>query len=86
MQAWRTGTLPKLALEGEAIVRNAQIPTLILHGRHDFRFPVSVAQRLHNQVPETRLEILEKAGHLAHIEQTGPGLHAVDGFIRQCNP
>ena len=50
------------------VVREAGRPTLILHGADDYGFPVQVAHRLHDAVPETRLTVLENAGHMAHFE------------------
>jgi len=45
------------------------VPTLILWGREDRWIPVERGQRLHEMIPESRLRIVEDAGHLVIEER-----------------
>lgn len=44
-------------------------PTLIIWGEHDHLFPLSDGQQLHAEIPNSRLTVIPKAGHLPHEEQ-----------------
>jgi proline iminopeptidase len=55
-----------------------QMPTLILAGRYDFLYPTEHQVALAAGIPNARLEIIECAGHVPHLEQ----LDAVQSLIR----
>ena len=44
-------------------------PTLVVWGEHDRIVPVTVGERIAEAMPSGRLEIIEDAGHLPHIEK-----------------
>jgi len=46
------------------IDRIKNIPTIIVNGRYDMVCPPYTAYRLHKKLPESRLIIVEEAGHL----------------------
>jgi 3-oxoadipate enol-lactonase len=48
-----------------------EVPTLIIHGRHDRMIPVANAELLAGAIPHARLRILEESGHLYPTEQPG---------------
>ncbi|MBO9446332.1 alpha/beta hydrolase [Ruegeria sp. R14_0] len=50
-------------------LRNYTRKTLILCGRDDALCPVSRHELMHELVPDSRLEIIEQAGHLPTLEQ-----------------
>jgi pimeloyl-ACP methyl ester carboxylesterase len=43
-------------------------PTLLIWGDQDVRSPLSVAEDLHARIPGSRLEVIDGAGHLSHVE------------------
>lgn len=45
------------------------IPTLIIWGREDKTIPLSSAEEIHRLIPESRLEILDNAGHLVNFDR-----------------
>jgi pimeloyl-ACP methyl ester carboxylesterase len=45
------------------------VPTLVVHGRHDRLIPVANAELLADRLPTARLRILEQSGHLYPTEQ-----------------
>ncbi len=46
------------------------IPTLVLAGRFDYLFPSEHQAILADHLPNAQLEIIERAGHLAHAERS----------------
>jgi pimeloyl-ACP methyl ester carboxylesterase len=43
------------------------VPTLLIHAREDIAVPAAVGQFLHKNIPGSRLEWIETAGHLPHL-------------------
>lgn len=56
-------------------------PTLLLAGERDPLAPVKTMQRMADAMPEARLVVLEKAGHLAHLEYPAEFAAAVREFL-----
>ncbi len=82
MGAWRAGTLRDAnAPNYEKVLQKADLPTLILHGENDMRFPSSVAVRLKERLTDAKLNLIDGVGHLAHIEQTAAWNGAVLSFV-----
>jgi 3-oxoadipate enol-lactonase len=50
-------------------LRRIEVPTLIVHGRHDRVIPVANAHLLADGIPHARLRILERSGHMYPTEQ-----------------
>lgn len=50
------------------LLPRVQVPTLIVWGENDRIVPVSAGERIADAMPNARLEIVEGAGHLPHIE------------------
>ena len=48
-------------------LRRLDIPTLVLHGEHDF-VPVELATRIAEALPGARLTVLPGCGHFAYLE------------------
>jgi proline iminopeptidase len=48
-------------------LRALEIPTLVLHGEHDF-IPGALAARIAEAMPRARLVVLPKCGHFAYLE------------------
>jgi pimeloyl-ACP methyl ester carboxylesterase len=53
----------------EAALRQAGVPTLILHGENDLGFAVDAARRLHTAVPGSHLVVMPGVAHMAQFEQ-----------------
>jgi proline iminopeptidase len=51
--------LPKL--------KSLRIPTLIIHGQHDF-LPVSTAAHIAQAIPNARMVTLKDCGHFSYLE------------------
>jgi pimeloyl-ACP methyl ester carboxylesterase len=56
-------------------------PTLVLAGRHDFLSPSEHDAIIADRLPNATLEIIERAGHLAHEEQTAEVLRVLRRFL-----
>lgn len=73
MAAWRKDP----PLEPSAISQ----PTLILWGEADRWLPLSRGERLHSLIPNSRLIVIERAGHLILEERPEAALEAILGFL-----
>lgn len=58
-------------------------PTLILWGEHDRWLPPSHGERLHEQIPESRLVLIPRAGHLPLEERPEESNRAILEFLRE---
>lgn len=58
------------------------VPTLVIAGRFDVICGVRWAQELHELIPNSRLSILEKSGHLGHLEEAENFASALVEFVR----
>lgn len=82
---WATGK-SLLALEEERLfedVKNINIPTLIIHGIFDMFCPFSFAGYLKENIKDSSLVQLSKAGHVTFIEDKDKTASSLDYFIRQ---
>jgi pimeloyl-ACP methyl ester carboxylesterase len=58
-------------------------PTLLLWGRHDRIIPLWVGQRLERDLPNARLVVLERCGHVPTDELPGESLAVVRAFLAE---
>ena len=61
-------------------------PTLILAGRHDFQFPPEHQAALAAGIPNSRLKIVEDAGHNLLSEKSEEVIQEITQFLRSTNP
>ena len=64
----------------------ARLPTLIIWGAQDTIIPVSHAYAAHEAIPDSRLEIIEDAGHFPHVETPERFLKVLLDFIDTTDP
>jgi proline iminopeptidase len=62
------------------------VPTLVMAGRDDFQFPPECQVELAAGIPDSRLEIIERAGHNAHVERPRDVMRAVRDFLSPAVP
>ena len=56
-------------------------PTLIIWGEKDAQIPLKFAQRLHREIPESRLVIIPEAGHMVLFDASQQVADALSDFI-----
>jgi pimeloyl-ACP methyl ester carboxylesterase len=59
------------------------VPTLLLWGRHDPVVPLSVGERLARDLPDARLVVLERCGHMPQEELPEESLAVVRSFLTE---
>ncbi|MFC4057455.1 alpha/beta fold hydrolase [Planomonospora corallina] len=64
-------------------LRGLKVPALVIVGEEDELSPVSDAEAMAEAVPDGRLAVIEKAGHLSAIEQPEAFNRAVTAFLRE---
>jgi pimeloyl-ACP methyl ester carboxylesterase len=57
------------------------VPTLVMGGREDFIFPPECQAELAAGIPNSRLRIIERAGHNPYSERTDEVMEAVTEFL-----
>ena len=71
--------------DAERISRDAHLirqPTLLLWGENDIEIPLADGERLHEEIPGSRLVVFLNCGHLPHEEYPGAFTKVVAGFCR----
>ena len=63
-----------------------EIPTLITWGLNDQVVPLEGALGYHRLIPESRLELFERTGHLPQLERPARWNPLVEGFIESSQP
>lgn len=58
-----------------------KVPTLVVHGEKDQLIPVSYAQRLAEQLPDGRLQVINGAGHAPMLDRTEEFAAALRPFL-----
>ncbi|HEX5983110.1 MAG TPA: alpha/beta hydrolase [Solirubrobacterales bacterium] len=63
-----------------------EIPTLVVWGLNDKVVPVEAALGYHRLIPQSRLEIFERTGHVPMLERPGRFNGLVEEFIESSQP
>jgi pimeloyl-ACP methyl ester carboxylesterase len=64
-----------------AALRDAGVPLLIVHGEHEMSFPLTLARRLHEDVPGSQLAVVSDAAHMAHFDNPDAWTTAIRDFL-----
>ena len=70
---WRADATP--------LLREIAVPTLIVVGREDVLTPVALHEKMHAAIPQSTLEIVEGAGHLANLERPDVVTPLIERFV-----
>lgn len=73
--------IPSYSNSISADVRSMGKPALIIWGEKDAQIPLKYAQRLHREIPESRLVIIPDAGHMLLFEAAGQVAEALADFV-----
>ena len=76
------GIIPPDLAEVASRIREIELPTLLLWGRHDQVIPLDVAERLLAALPRAQLEVMEDCGHIPSEEWPKESLEIVLKFLR----
>lgn len=63
-----------------------EIPTMVVWGLNDQIVPIEGALGYHRLIPESRLEIFERTGHLPQLERPGRFNPLLEQFIESAQP
>jgi len=61
------------------------VPTLVLCGSEDKVTPPSLSDELTRLIPDARMQVIRRAGHIANLEKPEAFNRAVEAFIRAAN-
>jgi len=62
------------------------VPTLLIWGEQDARSPLSVARQFEQAIPDTKLVVIPRCGHVSNLEQPERFNEAVREFCRAHSP
>ena len=62
-------------------IHRVAAPTLIVWGKEDGIIAPDYAQEFARRIAGARVELIDKAGHLPHLEQHEPVIKAIRGFL-----
>lgn len=76
------GTMPPWCTRDPIMILNEWTgPILILHGAKDMGFPIQLAERLHREVPRSRLAVIDNAAHMCHFEKPEQWAREITTFL-----
>ncbi|MGE6378584.1 alpha/beta fold hydrolase [Peribacillus muralis] len=64
-------------------LHDIQTPCLLIWGRHDRVVPLSIGQRLHDDLPNSELVVIEDSGHLLPEERPTEIYQLIKGFLKE---
>ena len=63
-----------------------QCPTLVISGSEDRLTPVKYGEYLHRHIPASRISVIDGAGHMMALENTGAVVELFRSFIGRALP
>jgi haloalkane dehalogenase len=81
LELYRSGDFDELA-KYDGCLAGLGVPTLILWGAKDEFAPVAGAQRFHEEIPGSKLVVLEDAGHFLPEDDPARVAGEIAGFLR----
>jgi 3-oxoadipate enol-lactonase len=80
-----TDALAGLAARADSTptLRQLRVPTLIVCGEEDAITPPAESEAMQAAIPDSRLELIPKAGHLANLEDPDAFNRALEAFLRR---
>src|SRR4030065_676568 len=67
--------------DSTALLSKISCPSLIIHGTDDQLIPITEAELMHQQIPNSRLDKIANAGHLPNLEDPSLFNQAVRDFL-----
>jgi pimeloyl-ACP methyl ester carboxylesterase len=71
---------------GDRLYLAEGVPVLIIWGRRDRIIPVAHAERAHEAIPDSRLEIFDAAGHMPQLEVPARFVAVLERFLKETEP
>lgn len=62
------------------------VPTLLVAGEKDTIYPVATSRQMHEQIPDSRLEIVAGANHVLILNNIGETARHIIDFVRRDDP
>jgi pimeloyl-ACP methyl ester carboxylesterase len=85
-ESMRTALLVMAETDQRDLLRRIAVPTLLIWGELDARSPLRVARQFEDAVPDAKLVVIPRAGHVSNLEQPELFNDAVREFCRAHSP
>jgi len=79
---WRAMALSMAEADLRDVLPHIDVPTLLLYGEADQRSPLSIANELHDSIPNSRLVVMPGVGHVSNVEAAERFNTEVRNFLR----
>jgi pimeloyl-ACP methyl ester carboxylesterase len=80
------GTEGQRVEAGDRLYLTDGVPVQIIWGRRDRMIPVAHAERAHEAIPASRLEIFDTAGHMPQLEAPARFVAVLERFLEETTP
>lgn len=71
-----------VAYDISADAAKVQVPTLLIYGCDDTSTPPAMGQKLHNLIQDSRLKIIDGAGHFIHQDKSREVVECIKDFLK----
>jgi pimeloyl-ACP methyl ester carboxylesterase len=71
---------------GDRLYLTDGVPVQIIWGRRDRMIPVAHAERAHEAIPASRLEVFDAAGHMPQLEAPARFVSVLERFLEETTP
>ena len=85
-ESLRTQLLVMSEADQRDLLPRIAVPTLLIWGELDARSPLSVARQFEQAIPDTKLVVIPRSGHVSNLEQPEQFNEAVRQFCRAHSP
>lgn len=69
-------------MDFRALLPQIQVPTMIMHGRHDQLYPLEAAEYMHERILNSKLIVFEHSGHCPNLEEPDRFNRELSDFVQ----
>jgi len=73
----------ELPVDAHEAISNIEVPTLVLWGKNDLLIPIENARRFNDDIPNSRLVLIDKCGHVPMEELPQKSLEPLKEFLKE---
>jgi len=70
-----------MRMNQEENLERINIPVLIIIGEHDMLTPIENSNKMKTLIPNSKLEVIKKAGHISSMENAEEFNRVLDNFL-----
>ncbi|MEO6579088.1 MAG: alpha/beta hydrolase, partial [Candidatus Limnocylindria bacterium] len=75
------GHLGELASHHRVDLASVSVPSLIVQCTRDAVAPIAVGEYMHQQLPQSRMTLIDAVGHCPHVSHPEATIRAIRGYL-----